>query len=764
MPLDWMDVEAAAGAAASHPEPGPETSPENSAELLAGLNEPQRAAVLHGAGPLLILAGAGSGKTRVITRRIAWLVASRAAAPGEILAITFTNKAAGEMRARCEAFFPVKGLWISTFHAMGARILRREIEVLSTGEKGGWTRDFSIYDTYERNQLLKHFVKELGYDAQRFRPGAIGAWISDEKNRRFDPEHSGRGESPLGLEGEVYEQVRKRYESALRENNALDFDDLLLKVLELFEAHPGVRDQYARRFRYVLVDEYQDTNHVQYRLTRHLAGHHGNLTVCGDPDQSIYGWRGADIGNILDFERDFGDERAVVVVKLEQNYRSTECILRAAQGLIRHNLGRKEKDLWTEKTSAARVRVLECGDENDEALAITARIQSALGTGRRPDQVAIFYRVNFMQRALERALRLAGVPYQIVGGVEFYERREVRDLISYLRLIVNPRDDAACARVLNVPGRGIGSKSADELVRWAREQGLVLSAAVNDPAGRALVKGRARRGLEEFSALLAGLAPYAARPAAEALETVLAATDYHRHLTEAGEPDAAARVENVDELVAGAREYDREHPEGGLRGYLQDVALVSDVDGFAEETARVTLMTLHSSKGLEFPMVFIAGLEEGMLPHALALDDDPTAGAEEERRLLYVGMTRAMEELTLTHARTRMHFGESSWQSPSRFLAEIPEEWREGPGYATEEDAHEDGGPRLVREESQEESQDEPEGPVLVPGARVEHDHFGYGVVELVQGSGPTTRLTVRFTGAGMRVLLAQYAKLRVVR
>jgi len=442
------------------------------------------------------------------------------------------------------------------------------------------------------------------------------------------------------------------------------------------------------------------------------------------------------------------------VVKLEQNYRSTECILKAAQGLIRHNLSRKEKDLWTDKSSAARVRVLECGDENDEAAAIAARIQVALGGERRPDQIAVFYRVNFMQRALERALRLAGVPYQIVGGVEFYERREVRDLVSYLRLIVNPRDDAACARVLNVPARGIGAKSAEELARWAKERGLSLSAAAGADEARELVKGRAQKGLGEFARLLAGLFPYAARPATEALEAVLAATDYHRHLTESGEPEAAMRVENVEELVAGAREYDREHPEGGLRGYLQDVALVSDVDGFEANTPRVTLMTLHSSKGLEFPVVFVAGLEEGMLPHALALDDEPLTGAEEERRLLYVGMTRAMEELTLTHARTRLHFGESSWQSPSRFLAEIPPEWTEGG--STETESY-DEGPRVVRE-------DEPDEDELVPGARVEHDHFGFGVVERVQGSGASVRLTVRFAGAGTRILLAQYAKLRMVR
>jgi len=748
MPLDWMDVSAAAERAPEQPEPA--AVPADS-ELLAGLNDEQRRAVTHGEGPLLILAGAGSGKTRVITRRIGWLVASRRAAAHEILAITFTNKAAGEMRARVGHFLPVQGLWISTFHAMCARILRREI-----GALGGWTNDFSIYDTHERNLLLKQIVKELGFDLQTFRPNAIGAWISAEKNRRFDRASAG-GQRLGGIEREIYEQVRTRYAKDMRTNNALDFDDLLLCVLELFDGHPGLRDAYAARFRYVLVDEYQDTNHVQYLLTRHLAGWHENLTVCGDPDQSIYGWRGADIRNILDFERDFGPggsstERPVVVVKLERNYRSTECILKAAQGLIRHNLARKEKDLWTDKQSDARVRVLECADENDEARAIAQRIQELVARGRRPDQVAVFYRVNFMQRALERALRLAGLPYQIVGGVEFYERREVRDLVCYLRLIVNPRDDGACTRVLNVPARGIGEKSVEELSRWSRERGLTLAAAVHAGEARELLKGRARKGLEDFARILRELAPHAELSASAALEAVLAATDYLQHLSEAADDDALSRVENVEELLAGARQYDSENPEGKLRGYLQDVALVSDVDGWEEASPRVTLMTLHSSKGLEFPAVFIAGLEEGLLPHALALsEEDEEAGVEEERRLLYVGMTRAMDELFLSHADLRLHYGETSFQEPSRFLAQLPREWVVGLEEEQPDDARE---PTFVSDEEER---------VLRAGERVEHDHFGYGVVEALQGSGVNTRVTVRFRSAGTKVLLLQYAKLRVV-
>jgi DNA helicase-2/ATP-dependent DNA helicase PcrA len=747
MPLDWMDVRAsgADSGEASGPEPV-----EPAPGVLEALNPEQERAVQHADGPLLILAGAGTGKTRVITRRIAWLVSTGRARPEEILAITFTNKAAGEMRDRVAQFFPVKGLWISTFHSMCARILRRDIEHL-----GGWTRDFSIYDTYERNQLLKGIVKDLGYDAQRFRPGMLGAWISDGKNRawRRDGAFVPASGSPGGVEGEVLEKVRARYETALSENNALDFDDLLLKVLELFDAHPGVRDAYAARFRYVLVDEYQDTNHVQYRLARHLASWHANLAVCGDPDQSIYAWRGADIHNILDFERDFGvaEDRPVVTVKLERNYRSTECILGAAQGLIRNNLARKEKALWTERRSDARVHVLECADENDEAREVALQIQSLLARGRDAGQVAIFYRVNFMQRALERALRLAGLPYQIVGGVEFYERREVRDLVSYLRLLVNPRDDAACARVINVPARGIGEKSLAELAERARAAEVPLLAAVSSPDAALLLRGRAKKGVAAFAALMRDLAGDPGRPAAQVLESVIERTDYLRHLAEASDADSVAREENVEELLSHARTYDEENPTGGLRGFLEDVALVSDVDGLEEGGARVTLMTLHSSKGLEFPVVFVCGLEEGLLPHALALQEGgEEAGVEEERRLLYVGMTRAMDELFLTRAGLRLHYGETSWREPSRFLEELPSEFLEA-------EVEEERGPEIVYEPELEEVE-------LRVGDRVEHDHFGYGVVEELRGSGPSTQVVVRFSSAGTRRLVLQYARLRVIR
>jgi len=717
--------------------------------LLEELNEPQREAVTSGEGPLLILAGAGSGKTRVITRRIAWLVASGRAAPHEILAITFTNKAAREMRERVEAALPVKGMWISTFHSMCARILRRDVEHL-----GSWTRDFSIYDTADRNQLIKTIVKELGYDVQRFRPAMIGAWISEWKTdpwaRRGEEEEEGTG----GYEDEVFVKVRDRYEAAMGENNALDFDDLLVKTHMLFEENPGVRDTYASRFRHVLVDEYQDTNRIQYLLTRHLAGWHGNLAVCGDPDQSIYAWRGADIRNILDFEEDFGGagDTAVRVVKLEQNYRSTPCILKAAQAVIRNNRGRKEKDLWTEKEDVELLHVVDCADENDEAGEIAARIHELRKAGYDSDQIAVFYRVNWMQRALERAMRLSGVPYQIVGGVEFYRRREIRDLIGYLQLVVNPRDDVACARVLNVPARGIGDKSLALLAGWAADRRVPLLAAASSEEARAAIRGRAKKGLAAFAGLFERLADLADGPAALALESVIDEIGYLDWLAASGDADATSREENVEELLTHAAEYDRENPEGGLRGFLQEVALVSDIDGWDDREPKVTLMTLHASKGLEFPVVFITGLEEELLPHALALAEaqGPNEGEEEERRLMYVGMTRARERLVLTHARTRMHFGESSWRAPSRFLEEIPAEFIEG------EEDDEPRDPLGVYEA--------PSGtPELREGDAVEHDHFGYGRVARLQGAGANARVTVDFTQVGSKVLLVQYANLKVV-
>ncbi len=737
--MDWMDVQALEAQPA-----GPVELSGGSAALLEGLNPEQRAAVTHATGPLLILAGPGSGKTRVITRRIAWLVAQGLARPSELLAITFTNKAAREMRERVERLLPAKGLWISTFHALGARILRREIELLGQG----WTRDFTIYDTHDRNQLLRKILSESNYDSARFKPAAVGAWISARKNRAAD--------APLpaddGLEAEALGKLARAYDEALARNNALDFDDLLLKLLELFESQPGVRDAYSSRFKFVMVDEYQDTNRVQYEITRHLSGWHKNLAVCGDPDQSIYAWRGADIRNILDFEQDFGAPR---VVKLEQNYRSTRNILEAAQAVIAHNRARKQKSTISASGEAGeQLCVFECGSEDDEAREIVQQIAALRARGTPLSQVAIFYRANFMQRALESALRRGSLPYRIVAGVEFYERREIRDLLAWLKLAVNPADDVAFLRVVNVPARGIGEKSLAELAQFAADRRIPLAQAVRSSEIAARIRGRARAGLAAFARLLDKLQALAERPAAAAIEALLAEIDEEAWLAELEDETLVDRQANVEELRAHAEQWDQAPETPGLarnlRGFLQEVALVSETDQPEAENERVTLMTLHAAKGLEFDAVFIAGCEEELLPHARALSEtrggDPDAGLEEERRLLYVGMTRARKRLFLTWARERMQFGSFSVRRPSRFLEELPRALVE----STEEEAF-PAGDALPAE------------PEFKAGDRVEHAHFGRGTVVRVQGTGVNARATVRFPAHGERQLLLFYAKLQLV-
>jgi DNA helicase-2/ATP-dependent DNA helicase PcrA len=716
-------------------------------DLLQGLNPAQVEAVTHAGGPLLILAGAGSGKTRVITSRVAWLASERDVAPREILAITFTNKAAGEMRARVEALECARGSWISTFHSLCARILRRDIGVLE-----GYTRDFSIYDTADRNALIKDLLKAAQFDTTRFKPAAVGAWISDAKNRYITASDALLNDPGGGIDDEVFERIAANYESAMRDRNALDFDDLLLKVLEIFERHPGVRDGYARRFRHVMVDEYQDTNRVQYLLMRHLAGFHNGLTVCGDPDQSIYAWRGADLRNILDFELDFP---RVHVVRLEQNYRSSGNILAAAQAVIRHNLQRKEKELWSDRGPGELLVLRECADEDDEAREIAFQIRALERAGKRRDEIAIFYRVNFMQRALERALRLARIPYQIVAGTEFYQRREVKDLIAYLKLIVNPRDDEAAKRVINVPARGVGQKSVVAMANWAQDRRLPLLSAAASSELRGQIRGRAKAALAGFTELMVRLTDLRDAPALEVIERVIESIGYYGWIERNSEQDDVDRAANVDELRSHAEAYDRLNPEGGLRGFLQDIALVSDSDAYEEGQAKVAMMTMHAAKGLEFPVVFIAGLEEELLPHARAIAEGSAddLGIEEERRLFYVGMTRAKERLLLTHARIRRHFGQDHYAMPSRFIDEIPPELIGGfEGEADEDEFLGDYEPETEA------------GPELARGDWVEHSDFGIGRVLLLRGAGVNARATVAFSNYGEKQLLLAYAKLRRLR
>lgn len=747
-PLDWMDV---AGPEADEPRgPAP-------AELLEGLNEAQAQAVQAPEGPLLILAGAGSGKTRVITRRLAWLVATGRVDPSEVIAITFTNKAAKEMRGRVQALIPAGGLWVSTFHSACARILRRDIELLSP-----FTRDFTILDTADRNALLKELVKDLGFDPARFRPAALGAWISHQKNTAKETGVAEESVFDGGIEQEVFLRVGAAYAERMASQNALDFDDLQLKVLELFEKHPGVRDVYAHRFRHVLVDEYQDTNRVQYLLVRHLSSHHGNLAVCGDPDQSIYAWRGADVRNILDFETDYP---GATVVKLEQNYRSTKNILGAAQAVVSHNKSRKEKDLWSDSEAGEPVEVFEAGDENEEADEIARLILAERSRGRSLDQIAVFYRVNFMQRALERGLRLASIPYRVAGGVEFFQRREIKDLVSYLHLLVNPNNDVAFRRAVNVPPRGIGAKSLEVVASFAADRRLPMSQAIRSEECLAGVRGKGKKGLLAFAQLLEHLEAFKDAAAADAVGAVIDQIDFFGYLAETAERDGVDREENIEELLANAKVFDRDQPEGGLRGFLEDIALVSEVDDLPvgdpasgqavpeDHEPKVSLMTLHAAKGLEFDVVFLPGLEEDLLPHVRALEEDDGTGGrgeEEERRLLYVGMTRARQRLVISYANTRMYFGETSWRQASRFLDELPDgvQQSEGP-----EDEHQ----ALGDFESGADDAD------LDVGVWVLHPHFGRGLVERLVGSGANARATVRFTHHGSKTLLLQYAKLERV-
>lgn len=740
--MDWLDLKEATSSE--------EVSNQGEAELLEGLNDAQRAAVLAGNGPLLIVAGPGSGKTRVVTTRIAHMVTQRGVAPWEVLAITFTNKAAKEMRERVERLVPPApdgqgpggGSWIGTFHSMCARILRREIDVLD-----GYTRDFSIHDTGDRNTLLKSIVKELGYDPKQFRAPQIGGWISSRKNKRGRDD--GYEVSDGSMEEDVFLAVEKKYRERMRLQNALDFDDLLLKVLDIFDEHHGVRDAYARRFRQVLVDEYQDTNRVQYLLVKHFASYHGNLTVCGDPDQSIYAWRGADIRNILDFEHDYPGAQSV---RLEQNYRSTARILEAANAVIGNNTARKEKDLFTEGEEGERITVIECGDENDEAREITAQIRSHVARGGSYGDCAILYRAGFLQRAIESALRFDTVPYQVVAGLEFYQRKEIKDLVAYLRLALNPADDIAFVRVVNTPSRGVGDTSLARLAHFAQDRGLPMSKALGEPDVLNDIRGRAKKGLAEFAGILEELALARELDAAVALDVVLESIDVDRWLGEMDDGSGVAdRAANVEELQAFAADFDERQPEGKLRGLLEEVALVSDTDAYEGDEDRVKLMTLHACKGLEFPFVAIAGAEDELLPHERAVDEaeDPDVAIEEERRLFYVGITRAEKSLLITYTTYRSFFGGGRPVLPSRYLRELP-------------DADIDGSDQGESEADVLGTYEPAKGvgADLVVGAQVMHPHFGRGKIEQLSGAGVNARATVDFVREGRKQLLLQYASL----
>jgi DNA helicase-2/ATP-dependent DNA helicase PcrA len=706
---------------------------------LADLNDAQREAVLQTEGPLLVVAGAGSGKTRVLTYRVAHLIHACGVKPNEILAITFTNKAAGEMRERLEAMLggTARAIWILTFHAACGRILRREAERL------GYRSNFTIYDDQDQVRLVKSCLEELGKDPKRFSPRGIHHQISDAKNQLVSPEQY------LGRVASFWDQtvaeVYERYQRRLHSSNAVDFDDLIMLTVEVLERFPEALAKWRKAFRYVLVDEYQDTNHAQYRLLQLLAGEHGNVCVVGDPDQSIYAFRGADIRNIMEFERDFPGTR---VIALEQNYRSTNRILRAANEVIENNRERKPKRLFSDLGEGEPVRVVEVEDEHAEARFVAAEIASLMDGGLSASEIAVFYRTNAQSRVLEDVLVRQDVPYQVVGGPRFYERAEIRDAVAYLGVLSNPLDAGSLLRIANRPRRGIGDTSLRRLVAHAEATGRTLFEAMADPeaAGVAAASGRAVRG---FRSLMESLMAVSQELRVDELvERVLERSGMLEALEAERTIEARGRIENLQELVGVAREYRQQAEEPTLAGFLQDISLVSDQDTIRDDRGLVTLMTLHNAKGLEFRAVYAIGMEEGIFPHIRALEEQ---GVEEERRLCYVGMTRAMERLTLTHTLSRSLFGRRTHNLASRFLDELPSEAeRERLQPASWSGYRPVGGiePRV-------------EVPSLSTGDSVRHASLGEGVVTAMEPGGV---VTVRFASDGSeRRLMVDYAPLEKI-
>jgi ATP-dependent DNA helicase UvrD/PcrA len=705
---------------------------------LADLNPAQREAVLHTEGPLLVVAGAGSGKTRVLTHRVAHLIAAVGVQPNEILAITFTNKAAGEMRSRLEDLLPdvARRIWILTFHAACGRIFRREAPRL------GYKTNFTIYDQADQVRLVKQCLEELERDPKRFPAKGIHEHISSAKNQLVGPaEYRNRVDSFYDQTvAEVYDLYQRRLFAA----NAVDFDDLLMLTVEVLQRFPEAKERWQKAFRYVLVDEYQDTNHAQYRLLQLLAEKHRNVCVVGDPDQSIYAFRGADIRNILEFERDFGD---TTTIPLEQNYRSTNTILRAANAVISHNSERKPKNLWSDLGDGDPVSVLEVEDEHAEARYVAAEIARLVDEGVNGSEIAVFYRTNAQSRVLEDILVRQEIPYQVIGGPRFYERAEVKDLIAYLQVIDNPFDAVSLQRIANRPRRGIGDASLARLQAYADNHGRSLWEALEFPEEAGLGPAQARA-VNSFRTLVQSLQAGALElPVDELVERTLDRSGYRAALEAERTIEALGRIENLQELVGVAQEYQATAADPSLSTFLQEISLFSDQDALRDQQSLVTLMTLHNAKGLEFRAVFMIGMEEGVFPHSRSLEEN---SLEEERRLAYVGMTRAKEWLTLTHASARALYGNRNYNLPSRFLEELPQE-------------------ELHRERLRPSSwsgygsptariQPRGDAPELATGDSVRHQTLGEGIVTAVEPGGV---VSVRFAGEDAdRRLVLDYAPL----
>ncbi len=698
-------------------------------ETLVGLNPMQKEAVEHNLGPLLILAGAGSGKTRVLTHRIAHLIYKYDVSPANILAVTFTNKAATEMKERIERLIDKdsKAIWMSTFHSICVRILRREIAKL------GYKSNFVIFDTSDQKTLIKNILKEMNLDTKKFKPRAVLGRISNAKNKLISVDKYSEDDYFDQIVSKVYQEYQER----LKENNALDFDDLIMKTVQLLEEFTLVLDYYQEKFKYILVDEYQDVNHAQYRLINLLAEKYRNICVVGDDDQGIYGFRGADISNILNFEKDYEDTK---VVKLEQNYRSTKRILDAAFSVVRNNQTRKKKKLWTDKKDGDLLALHKAQNGKDEARYIAQQIRNLQNEKSYSlKNFSILYRTNAQSRNLENALIKSEIPYRIVGGLKFYDRKEIKDILAYLRVIYNPADDISLERIINVPRRGIGATTIGRLKDYANEEKISLLAAVKQIEDINTIGGRSNSSVKKFDQLITELKQKAEDSSILTLtEELLKDIGYLDDLKAEGSDQSLSRIENINELLTGMEEFNQDNPAAKLGDYLEDVALVSDIDNFNQNADAVTLMTLHSAKGLEFPVVFLAGMEEGIFPHSRSMESQ--ADIDEERRLCYVGITRAEERLYLTHAAYRTVYGRTEYNPPSRFIGEIPE--------------------HLFSSGREQESSDNDTTTKFNAGDRVIHGKWGKGTVISVSIENDLEKATIAFPKQGIKDLAVEYTNL----
>ncbi|WP_405196601.1 DNA helicase PcrA [Virgibacillus necropolis] len=728
-------------------------------DLLNGLNIEQQQAVKQTDGPLLIMAGAGSGKTRVLTHRIAYLLSEKEVSPRSILAITFTNKAAREMRARVSKLVgPESGhIWVSTFHSMCVRILRRDIDRI------GYNRNFTILDSGDQLSVIKQILKNLNIDPKKFEPRAMLGAISNAKNELITPEEYSKNV------GNFYDrqiaQVYVAYQKTLQKNQSLDFDDLIMQTIHLFKRVPEVLESYQRRFQYIHVDEYQDTNHAQYFLVKQLASRFQNICVVGDSDQSIYGWRGADITNILTFEKDYPAAKSVF---LEQNYRSTKAILSAANKVIGNNTGRKPKNLWTENDDGKNIHYFQGGTEHEEAFFVTDKIQDLTRQyGYSPNDIAILYRTNAQSRAIEDTLMKSAVSYQMVGGTKFYERKEIKDMVAYLRLITNPNDDLSFERVVNVPKRGIGKTSVDRIRAHATEHGISFYETVKeiDFVG---VSKKAAQALAEFGALIGSLTQQQEfLTATDMVEAVLKRTGYEESLKRENTIESQSRLENLEEFITVTKEFEKTSEEDKtLVTFLTDLALIADIDKVEDEEdvtdEKITLMTLHAAKGLEFPVVFLIGLEENVFPHSRAMFDDDEM--EEERRLAYVGITRAEKELYVTHAKMRTLYGRTNMNPISRFINEIPKELIDGieeaqaAMFGVRKPIQDKAAP-IKRKAQKLQTTTGAENEAWVTGDKASHKKWGVGTVVKVQGADEAMELDIAFPApTGIKRVLAKFA------